>query len=184
MAYFQAFDRGGGVFATRESVVNAILTIWARVSLRDEKHPLRAVHADSAQGVYLATRNGNRVGIPAEQVLEAPSVELAPEPSRPVDLTHLARQTFGQRDLEQEVLRLFLNHSSIHLARLKGASDQAGQRAAAHFIKGSARGIGAWQVATAADIVERFPDPEGDAIRTLSAAVEEARAFIVTLLDD
>ncbi len=123
------------------------------------------------------------MGIAAEQVLEETSVELAPEPSRPVDLTHLARQTFGQRDLEQEVLRLFLSHTSIHLARLK-AADPAGQRAAAHFIKGSARGIGAWQVATAADIVERAPDPEGEAIRTLSAAIAEANAFIATLLDD
>jgi HPt (histidine-containing phosphotransfer) domain-containing protein len=124
------------------------------------------------------------VGIRAEQVLEAVSAELAPEPSRPVDLTHLARQTFGQRELEQEVLRLFLRHASIQLVRLKAASDQSGQRAAAHFIKGSARGIGAWQVATAADIVERFPDPEGEAIRTLSAAIAEANAFIATLLDD
>ena len=127
---------------------------------------------------------GDRVGIPAEQVLEETSVDLAPEPSRPVDLTHLARQTFGQRELEQEVLRLFLSHTAIHLARLRAAADPAGQRAAAHFIKGSARGIGAWQVATAADIVERAPDPEGEAIRTLSVAIAEANAFIATLLDD
>jgi HPt (histidine-containing phosphotransfer) domain-containing protein len=124
------------------------------------------------------------LGIAAEQVVEAVSAEPAPEPSRPVDLTHLARQTFGQRELEQEVLRLFLRHTSLQLERLKAAGDIAGQRAAAHFIKGSARGIGAWQVATAADIVERFPDPDGEAIRTLSSAVEEANAFITTLLDD
>jgi HPt (histidine-containing phosphotransfer) domain-containing protein len=124
------------------------------------------------------------VGIPAEQVLEGPSAEPASELSRPVDLTHLARQTFGQRELEHEVLRVFLRHTSLQLERLKAASDPGAQRAAAHFIKGSARGIGAWQVATAAEIVERAPDPEGEAIRFLSIAISEANAFIATLLDD
>ena len=125
------------------------------------------------------------MGIPAEKVVVVEqSLEPVSESVRPVDLTHLARQTFGQRDLEQEVLRLFLSHSAIHLARLTGSSDSNGVRAAAHFIKGSARGIGAWQVATAAEMVERFPDPQGEAIENLVGAVEETNAFIETLLDD
>lgn len=124
------------------------------------------------------------MAIPAEKVVVAESFEPLAESVRPVDLTHLARQTFGQRDLEQEVLRLFLNHSTIHLARLTGASDTSGVRAAAHFIKGSARGIGAWQVATAAEMVERFPDQQGEAIENLVGAIEETNAFIATLLDD
>lgn len=130
------------------------------------------------------TRNRAPVGIPVERITpEEIGVPVA-DAVRPVDLTHLARQTFGQRELEQEVLRLFLSHSTIHLARLRAAGDSAGRRAAAHFIKGSARGIGAWQVATAADIVERAPDPEGEAIETLSAAIAETNAFIATLLED
>ncbi len=124
------------------------------------------------------------MGIPAESLTAEAIQEPTAESVRPVDLAHLARQTFGQRDLEQEVLRLFLNHSGIHLARLTGASDSSGVRAAAHFIKGSARGIGAWQVATAAEMVERFPDRDGEAIETLAAAVEETNAFIETLLDE
>jgi HPt (histidine-containing phosphotransfer) domain-containing protein len=124
------------------------------------------------------------LAIPAEKVAVVESLEPIAESVRPVDLTHLARQTFGQRDLEQEVLRLFLSHSAIHLARLTGSSDSNGVRAAAHFLKGSARGIGAWQVATAAEMVERFPDQGGEAIENLVGAVEETNAFIETLLDD
>ena len=124
------------------------------------------------------------MGIPAETATSETIGEPAANHLRPVDLAHLARQTFGQRELEQEVLRLFLSHAAIHLARLKAASDPAGRRAAAHFIKGSARGIGAWQVATAADIVERAPDQEGEAIETLASAIEETRSFIATLLED
>ncbi len=124
------------------------------------------------------------MGSPAEKVKVAEFFEPVAESVRPVDLTHLARQTFGQRDLEQEVLRLFLNHSSIHLARLTASSDSNGVRAAAHFIKGSARGIGAWQVATAAEMVERFPDQAGEAVENLVAAIDETNAFIETLLED
>lgn len=124
------------------------------------------------------------MGIPAEKVRVEEFFEPIAESARPVDLTHLARQTFGQRDLEQEVLRLFLSHATIHLARLTAASDSTGVRAAAHFIKGSARGIGAWQVATAAEMVERFPDQQGEAIENLVSAIEETNAFIETLLED
>lgn len=152
--------------------------------MREERHRRAPFATDSARRMHLENQERYPVGIPAEKVLTEVDAAPATEISRPVDLTHLARQTFGQRELEQEVLRLFLRHTSIHLARLKASADPAGRRAAAHFIKGSARGIGAWQVATAADIVERAPDREGEAIETLSAAIAEANAFISTLLDE
>ena len=79
---------------------------------------------------------------------EAPS--LAPD-DRPIDLVHLARMTLGERSLEREVLQLFDRQSTLLVARMRSAPPAA-IAALAHTLKGSARGIGAWRVARAADI--------------------------------
>ena len=43
--------------------------------------------------------------------------ETAPQSaSRPIDLVHLARQTLGDRSLEQEVLRLFLTQMDVYMS--------------------------------------------------------------------
>src|ERR687886_1387095 len=102
---------------------------------------------------------------------EAVSAGRRPVPSteRPVDLVHLARQTLGDRALEREVLQLFLRHSESCVARLREAADAAARTAAAHSLKGSARGIGAWRVARAAECAEatdRFgAGPAAEALR-------------------
>jgi len=57
--------------------------------------------------------------------------------------------------------------------------------AVAHTLKGSARGVGAWRVAAAAEAVEVAAAGEGDlsaAITRLAAVAEEARAVIAELL--
>jgi HPt (histidine-containing phosphotransfer) domain-containing protein len=100
--------------------------------------------------------------------------------SRPVDLAHLAKQTMGNRDLEREVLHLFLKQSVRTLAKLgESGADRAGL---AHVIVGSARGIGAWDVARAAEALEtatRQNPAAGDAeIAALNTAVERANGFI------
>ncbi|MEI2383844.1 Hpt domain-containing protein [Breoghania sp. JC706] len=103
----------------------------------------------------------------------------------PVDLVHLARHTFGNRALEQEVLRLFSRQSEIWLEKLKRAPD-AGQRSeAAHTIKGSARGIGAWQVAELAERVEGDAQAMTDGLSgDLEAAIAAANTYIRHLLDE
>ena len=104
-----------------------------------------------------------------------------------MDLVHLARQTLGDRSLERGVRQLFVRQSEICLARLRGAADQAAWTAAAHSIKGSARAIGAWRVARAAESAEALGRPARDPAETeLLAALEveiaAARAFIGDLL--
>jgi hypothetical protein len=51
-------------------------------------------------------------------------------------------------------------------------------------MKGSARGIGAWRVARAAEAVElaEGTPQSGDALERLAAAADEARALIADLL--
>jgi HPt (histidine-containing phosphotransfer) domain-containing protein len=110
---------------------------------------------------------------------EAPS--LAPD-DRPIDLVHLARTTLGDRSLEREVLQLFDRQSMLLIQRMRVASP-GGIMPLAHTLKGSARGIGAWRVARAAEAVEIAEGRDlNNAVDRLAAAADEARALIAELL--
>jgi HPt (histidine-containing phosphotransfer) domain-containing protein len=99
-----------------------------------------------------------------------------------IDLNHLSRMTLGERSLEREVLALFVRQADILLAKMNLANP-AIAAAAAHTLKGSAVGIGAWPVARAAEAVEQAVDAElPDAIGSLSVAIEQAREAIAGLL--
>jgi len=106
---------------------------------------------------------------------------------RPIDLVHLARHTFGDKALEQEVLALFLSQSVMLTERLDRARDERAWREAAHTLKGSARGIGASRVARLAEEVERHAADRSSsgacaALVALFAAVTEANAAIRDIL--
>jgi HPt (histidine-containing phosphotransfer) domain-containing protein len=104
-----------------------------------------------------------------------------------IDENHLGRMTLGDRRLEREVLEIFVRQTTIMLSRIMGA-DPALAAAAAHTLKGSARGIGAWRVARAAELLEQAAAGEGgeggigEAIEELKAASLEASASIGTRL--
>jgi HPt (histidine-containing phosphotransfer) domain-containing protein len=103
---------------------------------------------------------------------------------RPIDLVHLSRMTLGDRGLEREVLALFDRQATVLVSRMRAASPGA-VTSVAHTLKGSARGVGAWRVAAAAEAVEVAASGEGDvsaAITRLAAVAEEARAVIAELL--
>lgn len=80
------------------------------------------------------------------------SPPLAPE-GPVIDLDHLARMTLGERELEREVLMLFASQADDLLARLEKIPREGASLA--HTLKGSARGIGAFVVADAAEQLER-----------------------------
>jgi len=103
-----------------------------------------------------------------------------------IDVAHLRRMTCGEKALEAEVLVLFKRQADQLLARMQQAPTQAGA-AFAHTLAGSARGVGAWRVAAAAEAVELAArDEDGGAIagalRRLELAVHEARAAIGAML--
>jgi len=104
-----------------------------------------------------------------------------------IDRVHFASLTFGDRALEREVLELFDLQAELLLMRIPGAPPQA-MATLAHTLKGSARGVGAWGVARAAEAVERAAGAAGSeaeralAAKELARAVEEARAEIAALL--
>lgn len=105
-----------------------------------------------------------------------------PADGRVLDLPHLERQTFGDRSLEREVLALF-DGQCVRLvpAILRGGAP-SGAADAAHTLKGAARAVGAWRVATLCETLEDALDA-GRPAETLArlgtkleAAVAEARA--------
>ena len=106
-------------------------------------------------------------------------------PERAVDLVHLARMTLGDRSLEREVLQLFARQASMLLGRMQGAEAET-IAALAHTLRGSAQGLGAWRVASAAEWVESRVGAEPASLPTsvaaLRRAVEEAQAVIADLL--
>lgn len=73
----------------------------------------------------------------------------------PIDHGHLARYTMGNRPLEVEVLQLFAGQAPETMASLVAAQDAKAWHIAAHTLKGSARAVGAWAVAAAAEEAEK-----------------------------
>jgi len=102
----------------------------------------------------------------------------------PIDLDHLNRQTLGNRQLQREVLRLFMRHADEQIELVKAAATLTERREAAHGIVGSARGVGAFSVAYVASEIELAKGPIEGRLRALFAAVESARFFIMDFLAD
>jgi HPt (histidine-containing phosphotransfer) domain-containing protein len=106
-----------------------------------------------------------------------------------LDEDHLGRMTLGDRSLEREVLEIFARQTTLTLNRIAGANP-ARAAAAAHTLKGSACGIGAWRVVQAAERLEQAASDEGDdtaineAIAELEAAGLEVRTAIGARLGD
>ncbi|MGY4307407.1 HPt (histidine-containing phosphotransfer) domain-containing protein [Bradyrhizobium sp. USDA 4369] len=120
--------------------------------------------------------------IPDLQRIEwMPSPPLVPDDG-PISLDLLRRMTLGDADLEREVLGMFSSQAVRLLERLQVMPEDAA--AVAHTLKGSARAIGALDVADAAEGLEvalRDGDP-ADALAWLGTAVAQARAAIADML--
>jgi HPt (histidine-containing phosphotransfer) domain-containing protein len=117
-----------------------------------------------------------------EQVDWMPSPPLAPDDG-PIDLEHLRRMTLGDAGLEREVLAMFAAQTVSLIGTLAALPPEAG--ALAHTLKGSARAIGAFAVAAAAEHLEAALQKGGDPLASLAGlkdAVTEARAAIDAIL--
>jgi HPt (histidine-containing phosphotransfer) domain-containing protein len=102
------------------------------------------------------------------------------EPS--IDLAHLFRMTLGDHALEREVLALFDRQIDMLIVRM-GEVGPSGVAALAHTLKGSARGVGAWPMARAAETVEAAPPDElTQALAALAAAAGETHTAIAEIL--
>jgi HPt (histidine-containing phosphotransfer) domain-containing protein len=112
---------------------------------------------------------------------ELPSI-VGEEP--PIDVGHLARTSLGDRHLEYQVLELFDRQAEMLLSCMQEVVP-AEVRSAAHMLARSAREIGAWRVAEAAEALEQAVVENRElasALWTLDCAVVEARLAICAML--
>ena len=105
----------------------------------------------------------------------------------PVDLIHLDHYTMNDKDLQFEVLELFCGQVNAYVDNLKAARDEAAWMLAAHTLKGAARSIGAWDVASAAEKAEYINEfnnlnDRKQAVLMVEKAVVSAHTYIRTLL--
>lgn len=99
----------------------------------------------------------------------------------PIDHEHLGRYTMGNLPLEIEVLQLFAGQAPSTLADLAASSTAKDWLMAAHTLKGSARAVGAWAVASAAEDAERAGADcphRAELLERLEALVNEAGRYI------
>jgi HPt (histidine-containing phosphotransfer) domain-containing protein len=108
---------------------------------------------------------------------DRPGGEASPETvARPIDMVHLARQTMGDRGLEQEVLQLFAQQA-VNVRKQISAASPAERIRLAHGLKGSARGVGAFAIADCVAALETRPDDAG-ALDRLSLLIDQVCDFI------
>ena len=99
----------------------------------------------------------------------------------PIDMSHLARYTGGDRTLNTEILRLFngqLNDMVSQLLTVLQQRDVRKWREVTHTLKGAARGVGAFAVGEAAAAAEPI-DPalsQDRAIQVIEALRLEGQA--------
>lgn len=94
-------------------------------------------------------------------------------------MEHLSRQTMGDRDLEREVLALFVQQA-LSVDEKLAASDKSQRLLLAHALKGSARGVGALAIADWATAFERQPEDDR-LVKKLGPLVEDVRDFIAAI---
>jgi HPt (histidine-containing phosphotransfer) domain-containing protein len=110
-----------------------------------------------------------------------PSPPLVPDDG-PINIAHLKRMTLGDAGLEREVLAMFAGQAVRLIEALAAWPADAAE--IAHTLNGSARAIGAFQVAEAAEAFEaalREGEPS-EAMAALEQAVVQARQAIDAML--
>ena len=99
--------------------------------------------------------------------------------SRPIDLAHLSKQTMGDRELEREVLSLFVEQAQA--VRRQIARAEVKERLfLAHALKGSARGVGAFPIAECTCAIENSPT-DRMVVKRLVRLIDEACDFIASI---
>lgn len=116
------------------------------------------------------------------------SSELPPQcadATAPIDRAHLGRYTLGSLTLEREVLGLFLAQLPLSIEQLRFAATDREWQIAAHTIKGSARAVGAWNVARLAVEAEQTSGVADEEERDrLLGALEDACEAVQTYVDE
>lgn len=102
-----------------------------------------------------------------------------------IDVAFLDRVTFRDRVLAREVLVLFGRQAEGLLSIITTTEKQHIRNESAHKLKGAARGVGAFEVARAAEEVEIASDATtlANALAHLTVRVTEARIALAGLIE-
>lgn len=105
----------------------------------------------------------------------------------PIDHAHLARYTLGDQVLELEILDLFIDEAPRTLRRLKDLAltspcDPKAWVAGCHTLKGSARAVGAGDVATVAELAERESELTAERVERHLVAIEASLAAVAAYI--
>ncbi len=107
------------------------------------------------------------------------------DPTPPIDLVALATSTLGNRDLELEVLRMFKAQSQSMMSRIGGEMPPKMRKDLVHTLKGSARAVGALQVALVCEGLEaELAENREPPLISLEKAVGDANAYIDDILEE
>jgi len=85
----------------------------------------------------------------------------------------------GDRDLEQEILNLFIQQAQSIGEKLAKADAEA-RAQLAHTLRGAAGGVGAFAIADCAAEIEKEPSNRA-AIKRLSQLINEASDFVAAI---
>jgi HPt (histidine-containing phosphotransfer) domain-containing protein len=132
-----------------------------------------AIDAQGARARWPGSASVSKSATAASSATDAPRV--ASSANDAIDRAYLARFTFGNADLEREVLELFCAQLPLYLEQLRSAHDAKSWRDAAHSIKGSAAAVGATRLANIARMAEQV-DVASPQRGSALAAVEDAAA--------
>jgi HPt (histidine-containing phosphotransfer) domain-containing protein len=99
--------------------------------------------------------------------------------ARPIDLAHLSRQTMDDRELEREVLGLFVDQAQTVKRQLEN-SDVKERLFLAHSLKGSSRSVGAAAIADCCGALEKNPTDKVTVAR-LKRLIDEACDFVASI---
>lgn len=100
-------------------------------------------------------------------------------PGHPIDFTHLSRQTMGDRNLEQEILALFIHQANAVSDKLADADNEERIRLA-HMLKGSSRSVGAFPIGDCAALIEAQPQ-DASGIKKLRRLIAQAAELVASV---
>ena len=137
----------------------------------------------SGTGIGRAPEIGSiAVPLHLQRINWMPSPPLVPDDG-PINIAHLKRMTLGDARLEREVLAMFSGQAVGLIGALAVLPADAAELA--HTLNGSARAIGAFQVADAAEVFEaamRNGGEPSEALAALQQAIAQARCAIEAML--
>ncbi len=108
---------------------------------------------------------------------------MPPSSERPIDLVHLARHTFGDKEREAQVLGLFARQARQCVNQLCGVNHLTGRSdrlAVVRTLRGSASNVGAFCVCRVAERLEENPN-DGILHDRLTEAVVDVENFVFGL---